>query len=70
MNVISDGMPHDFAIDELGVKSDPATVAEEAVSIVFTVTEAGTFIYYCTTPGHALPDAGVGMFGNFIVAAE
>ena len=70
VNVISDGMPHDFAIDELGVKSDPATVAEEAVSIVFTVTEAGTFIYYCTTPGHALPDAGVGMFGNFIVAAE
>lgn len=70
VNVISDGMPHDFAIDELGVKSDVATVAEEAVSIVFTVTEAGTFIYYCTTPGHALPDAGVGMFGNFIVAAE
>lgn len=67
VTVISDGMPHDFAIDALEVKSDPATVAEEGVSIVFTVTEAGTFVYYCTTPGHALPDAGVGMFGNFIV---
>lgn len=69
VTVISDGMPHDFAIDALEVKSDPATVAEEGVSIVFSVTEAGTYIYYCTTAGHALPDAGVGMFGNFIVAA-
>ena len=69
VNVISDGMPHDFAIDALDVKSDPATVAEEGVSIVFTVTEEGTYVYYCTTPGHALPDVGVGMFGNFIVGA-
>jgi nitrite reductase (NO-forming) len=69
VTVISDGMPHDFAIDALGVKSDPATVAEEGVSIVFTVTEEGTYVYYCTTPGHALPDVGVGMFGNFIVGA-
>ena len=70
VTVISDGTPHDYAIDEREVKYDPATVADEGVSIVFTVTEAGTYIYYCTTPGHALPDAGVGMFGNFIVAAE
>lgn len=69
VTVISDGMPHDFAIDELGVLSDPATVAEEGVSIIFTVTEEGTYLYYCTTPGHALPDAGIGMFGNFIVGA-
>lgn len=69
VTIISDGMPHDFAIDALEVLSESATVAEESVSITFTVTEAGTYIYYCTTPGHALPDAGVGMFGNFIVAA-
>src|SRR5690606_17946528 len=69
VTIISDGMPHDFAIDELEVKSEAAVVAEESVSVTFTVTEAGTFIYYCTTPGHALPDVGVGMFGNFIVAA-
>ena len=68
VTIISDGMEHDFAIDELEVKSDPVAVAEESVSITFTVTEAGTFIYYCTTPGHALPEVGVGMFGNFIVA--
>jgi nitrite reductase (NO-forming) len=69
VTIISDGMPHDFAIDELEVKSDVATVAEEGVSIVFTVTEEGTYVYYCTTPGHALPAVGVGMFGNFIVSA-
>lgn len=69
VTVISDGMPHDFAIDALEVKSDVASVAEEGVSVIFTVTEAGEYIYYCTTPGHALPDVGVGMFGNFIVAA-
>jgi len=69
VTVISDGMEHDFAIDALEVKSDSVMGVDESVSITFTVTEEGTFIYYCTTPGHALPDAGVGMFGNFIVAA-
>lgn len=69
VTIISDGMEHDFAIDELEVKSDSVAVAEESVSVIFTVTEAGTYIYYCTTPGHALPAVGVGMFGNFIVAA-
>lgn len=69
VTIISDGMPHDFAIDALEVKSESADTLDEAVSVIFTVTEAGEYIYYCTTPGHALPDVGVGMFGNFIVAA-
>lgn len=65
--ISSDGMQHDFAIDELEVKSEPVTGQGEEVSITFEVTEAGTFIYYCTTPGHAMPEANFGMFGNFIV---
>lgn len=69
VTIISDGMEHDFVIDDLGVKSESVMGAELSVSIVFTVTEAGTFTYYCSTPGHALPDLGIGMFGNFIVAA-
>ncbi|HNQ98466.1 MAG TPA: cupredoxin domain-containing protein [Trueperaceae bacterium] len=69
VTIISDGMEHDFVIDDLGVKSESVMGAELSVSVVFTVTEAGTFTYYCSTPGHALPDLGIGMFGNFIVAA-
>lgn len=66
--VSTDGMQHDFAIDELDVLSEPVTGQGEEVSIVFEVTEAGEFIYYCTTPGHAMPEANFGMFGNFIVS--
>lgn len=66
--ISSDGMQHDFAIDELDVLSEPVTGQGEEVSIVFEVTEAGEFIYYCTTPGHAMPEANFGMFGNFIVS--
>lgn len=65
--ISSDGMHHDFAIDELEVLSEPVTAQGEEVSITFEVTEAGTFIYYCTTPGHAMPESNFGMFGNFIV---
>jgi len=65
--ISGDGMQHDFAIDELEVLSDPVAAQGEEVSITFEVTEAGTFIYYCTTPGHAMPDANFGMYGNFIV---
>ena len=65
--ISSDGMQHDFAIDELEVLSEPVTAEGESVSITFEVTEAGSFIYYCTTPGHAMPEANFGMYGNFIV---
>ena len=65
--ISTDGMQHDFAIDELEVLSEPVTAQGEEVSVTFEVTAAGTFIYYCTTPGHAMPEANFGMFGNFIV---
>lgn len=58
-----DGMEHDFLIDELGVESE--ITSGEEVSVTFTVTEEGTFQYYCSLPGHLQG----GMFGNFIVEA-
>lgn len=63
----TDGMAHDFAIDELDVLSDKATVIGEPISYVFEVTEAGEWIYWCTEPGHAFKEFGFGMLGDFIV---
>lgn len=71
VNIMSaDGMEHDFAIPDLGVDSELTTGAGEegAVSVTFEVTQAGTFTYLCTVPGHALPESNFGMFGNFVVA--
>lgn len=67
--ISADGMQHDFAIPDLGVDSELTTGAGEAgaVSVVFEVTQAGTFTYLCTVPGHAVPEAGFGMFGDFVV---
>ena len=68
--ISADGMQHDIAIPDLGVDSELTTGAGEAgaVTIVFEVTQAGTFSYLCTVPGHAVPDAGFGMFGEFVVS--
>lgn len=63
-----DGMTHDWVVTELELASDKARVKDESVRLVFTATQAGTFIYLCTEPGHALPDANYGMFGNLIVS--
>ncbi len=59
-----DGMEHDFVIDELDVATE--VTSGEEVSVTFTVTEAGTFQYFCSLPGHLEG----GMYGNFIVEAE
>ncbi len=66
--VNGDGMVHDWVVQALELASDKVRVKDESVSFVFTATEAGTFIYMCTEPGHALPDANYGMFGNLIVS--
>ncbi len=66
----ADGMEHDFAIPDLGVDTELTTGAGEegATSVTFEVTQAGTFTYLCTVPGHALPESNFGMFGSFVVA--
>ncbi|MBX3144170.1 MAG: hypothetical protein KF813_10470 [Trueperaceae bacterium] len=63
-----DGMTHDWVVQDTDLASDKVSVKDESVRFVFTATEAGTFIYLCTEPGHALPEFNVGMFGNLIVS--
>ncbi len=65
----ADGMEHDFAIPDLEVETELTTGVMEdgAQSVTFEVTEAGTFTYLCTVPGHALPESNFGMFGDFVV---
>lgn len=63
-----DGMTHDWVVEELGLASDKVRVKDEQFRLVFTAERAGTFLYLCTEPGHALPEANYGMFGNLIVS--
>ena len=56
-----DGTVHNFEITELGVLSgdlDP----DGSISVTFTA-EAGTYEYFCSTPGHQ----PAGMFGTLTV---
>lgn len=41
---------HDFNIDEYEIHK--TTPLDEQVTIEFTADKAGTFVYYCSTPGH------------------
>lgn len=62
--VNGDGMPHDVAIDELGIKSAMITSKGDTTSVVFEATEAGQFSYYCTVAGHRQ----AGMEGTLVVS--
>ncbi|MFA7298562.1 MAG: hypothetical protein WC010_02850 [Candidatus Absconditabacterales bacterium] len=46
---VTKGM-HDFNIDEFNVHSE--TPLDQETVIEFTADKAGTFIYYCSKPGH------------------
>lgn len=43
--------PHDFVIDELGVKSQTIK-AGETETFSFVPSKAGTFAFYCSLPNH------------------
>ena len=43
--------PHNFVIDELGVKSQTIN-AGETDTFTFTPTKAGAFPFYCSLPNH------------------
>ena len=53
---------HDFSVPELGVPTQRLK-AGETDEIAFRASEAGTFTYICTVPGHK----EVGMTGTLIV---
>lgn len=59
-----DGMAHDLAIDELGVKTGLIMSQGDRTEVMFEANSAGVFEYYCTVSGHRL----AGMVGKLIVA--
>jgi nitrite reductase (NO-forming) len=61
----NDGLLHDMTIDEFGVSTGQLTSQGMQKTVRFTVTEAGTFIYYCSIPGHRQ----AGMFGELVVGS-
>jgi uncharacterized cupredoxin-like copper-binding protein len=58
----ANGLVHSFVVDELSVKLEnvqPKTTGE----VTFTPTTAGTYVFYCDTPGHK----AAGMTGTLVV---
>ncbi len=56
------GLVHSFVIDEFNVKLEnvqPKTTSD----VTFTPTAAGTYVFYCDTPGHR----AAGMTGTLVV---
>lgn len=45
------GAPHDFVVDELGIKSNRLR-SGEVEDITFTPDKVGKFAFYCSVPGH------------------
>lgn len=58
-----DGMPHDLAIPDLGVRTSVMTSKDQATRVTFGAVENGTYTYYCTIAGHRQ----AGMEGNLII---
>jgi len=56
------GGVHNINIDELGVKSSTIKTGE-ATSVTFTASKTGSFVYYCSIPGHRAK----GMWGTLTV---
>ena len=61
--VNGDGVQHDWALEELDVKTDLVNEEGAASVTVFRVEEDGSYTYYCTVPGHRQ----AGMEGSFEV---
>src|SRR5690606_13933651 len=58
-----DPVAHDLVVDEFDVATEQLVAKDQEASVTFTVTEAGTFVYYCSLPGHR----DIGMWGNINV---
>jgi len=64
--VDGDGMPHDLFLPDWDVKSDYVVKIGDETELVFEVgdMQPGTYIYYCTVPGHRQ----AGQEGKLVVA--
>lgn len=56
------GGMHDLVIDDLGVKT-PLIKTGETTTVTFTASKTGSFVYYCSVPGHK----SKGMWGTLVV---
>lgn len=61
--VNGDSMMHDLAIPELGGKSEMTMKLGDQVTVTVEASQTGTFVYYCTVPGHRQ----AGMEGKLVV---
>lgn len=61
-----DGMPHDLAIPDLSAQTTMITEKGQTTDLVFEISSAGEFTYYCTVSGHRQ----AGMEGKFIVSQQ
>jgi putative membrane-bound dehydrogenase-like protein len=59
-----ENLPHDIALEKLGIKSKEVTAAGEKSVITFTAQDNDT--YYCTMPGHR----AAGMVGQLEIVQE
>jgi len=64
--VNGDGMPHDLFLPDWDVKSDYVAKIGNETELVFEIgdMQPGTYVYYCTVPGHRQ----AGQEGKLIVA--
>lgn len=63
--VNGDGMPHDFSIDGLGIKTPMLSAKGATADVLISApnAHAGTYDYFCTVSGHRQ----AGMAGKFVV---
>lgn len=64
--VNGDGIIHDLFFPYFDARTDEVGRKEQMAEVSFTVTadQVGTYVYYCTLPGHR--EAGQG--GQFVVS--
>lgn len=60
-----DGALHDWAVPGLGAATEQIAGKDKQTVLAFKAGEAGTYVYYCTVPGHRQ----AGMEGKLIVGA-
>ncbi|HXF86468.1 MAG TPA: copper-containing nitrite reductase [Anaerolineales bacterium] len=61
-----DGTEHDIAFPDFNAQSEHVVGKGSSTTLTFTVDKGGSFVYYCTLPGHR----EAGMEGKFNVSGE
>jgi nitrite reductase (NO-forming) len=64
--VNGDGATHDISFPDFNSKSNQLQAKDASTAIVFRATKEGSFVYYCSLPGHR----AAGMEGKLIVGDQ